>query len=53
MPDGMVAEGLRSAGFGEHIEDILVEFKTANSSSLDYLIYVTSSSRIAASYFKV
>ena len=48
-----VTKGLRSAGFGEHIEDILVEFKTANSSSLDYLIYVTASSLIAASYFKI
>ena len=46
-------QGLRSAGLGEHIRDILVEFKTANSSSLDYLIFVTASSRMASSYFKV
>ena len=48
-----VAEGLRSAGLGEHVLDILVDFKTANSSSLDYLIYVTMHSRIASSYFKI
>lgn len=48
-----VAEGMRSAGLGEHVLDILVDFKTANSSSLDYLIYVTMHSRIASSYFKI
>ena len=47
------AEGLRSAGLSEHVEDILVDFQTANSSSLDYLIYVTMNSRVASSYFKV
>jgi len=47
------AEGLRKAGLNEHIEDILVDFQTANSSSLDYLIYVTMNSRVASSYFKV
>lgn len=46
-------EGLRSAGLGEHVEDVLVDFQTANSSSLDYLIYVTLNSRVASSYFKV
>ncbi len=48
-----VAEGFRSAGLGEHVLEILVDFKTANSSSLDYLIYVTMHSRIASSYFKI
>ena len=46
-------EGLRSAGLGEHVEDILVDLQTANSSSLDYIIYVTMNSRVASSYFKV
>ena len=46
-------EGLRSAGLGEHVEDVLVDFQTANSSSLDYIIYVTMNSRVASSYFKV
>lgn len=48
-----VAEGLRSAGLNEHVMDVLVDFKTANSSSLDFLIYVTMSSRAASSYFKI
>ena len=46
-------DGLRSAGLNEHVEDVLVDFQTANSSSLDYLIYVTMNSRVASSYFKV
>ena len=46
-------EGLRSAGLGEHVEDVLVDFQTANSSSLDYIIYVTMHSRVASSYFKI
>ena len=46
-------EGLRSAGLGEHVEDVMVDFQTANSSSLDYIIYVTMNSRVASSYFKI
>lgn len=48
-----VGEGLRSAGLGEHVLDVMVDFKVANSSSLDFLIYVTMHSRIASSYFKI
>ena len=48
-----VAEGLRSAGLNEHVMDVLVDFKTANSSSLDFLIFVTMNSRAASSYFKI
>ena len=46
-------DGLRLAGLGEHVEDVMVDFQTANSSSLDYLIYVTMNSKAASSYFKV
>lgn len=56
VPDAFklaVTEGFRSAGLGEHVEDIMVDFQTANSSSLDYIIYVTMNSRVASSYFKV
>lgn len=48
-----VQEGLRSAGLGEHVLDVLVDFSQANNSSLDYLIYVTMHSRVASSYFKI
>ena len=48
-----VTEGLRSSGLNEHVMDVLVDFKTANSSSLDFLIYVTMHSRAASSYFKI
>ena len=46
-------DGLRRAGLNEHVEDIMVDFQTANSSSLDYIIYVTMNSRVASSYFKI
>ncbi len=48
-----VKEGLTQAGLGEHVVDITVDFKVANSSSLDYLIIATMHSRAASSYFKV
>ncbi|PID45173.1 MAG: hypothetical protein CSB47_09910 [Proteobacteria bacterium] len=48
-----VQAGLKSAGLGEHVLNILVDFKQANSSSLDYLIYVNMHSRVASSYFKI
>lgn len=48
-----VIEGIRTAGFAEHVLDVLVDFSMANNSSLDYLVYVTMHSRIASSYFKV
>ncbi|PWQ97931.1 hypothetical protein [Leucothrix arctica] len=48
-----VKEGLTQAGLGEHIVDVSVDFKVANSSSLDYQIIATMHSRAASSYFKV
>jgi hypothetical protein len=50
-------EGLQSAftgsAFGADLKDLLVEFKAANASSLDYLIYATMSGNSAASYFAI
>jgi len=48
-----VADALESAGFGEDLRDLLVEFKSAGASSLDYLIYASMEGRCAASYFKL
>ena len=51
--EAAIEAGIRTAGLGEHIEDVMVDFRQANSSSLDYLIYVTMHSRAASSYFKI
>ena len=39
-------------GLGEHIRDILVEFKEAGASSLDYQIYLIMDGKAAKAYFK-
>lgn len=45
---------LAAAGIGEALyRDVNVEFKTANASSLDLLIWVTFDSQLAASFFKL
>ena len=48
-----VEEGLNQSGLGEHVLDVTVDFKMANSSSLDYIVIVSMHSRAASSYFKV
>ena len=49
--------GLQSAfadaGLGEDLKDLLVEFKSAGASSLDYLIYATMDGRSASSYYRI
>ncbi len=42
-----------TAELSENIEGFLVELQNAGSSSLDYLIWVTASSKIASSYYKI
>ncbi len=50
-------EGIRAAlagaGLGERVRDILVEFSSAASSSLDFLVYVTMDASTAASFGRV
>jgi len=48
-----VEEGVKQAGLAEHLLDVTVDFKVANSSSLDYIVLATMHSRAASSYFKV
>ncbi|MGB0866109.1 MAG: hypothetical protein ACPGSC_06340, partial [Granulosicoccaceae bacterium] len=48
-----INETLAHTDFADHLKDVLVEFSNANSSSLDYLIYVTLRKEAARSYFKV
>ncbi len=46
-----VEEAFGKAGFGDDLKSLLVEFKAANSSSLDYLVYATMDGNSAGSYF--
>jgi small-conductance mechanosensitive channel len=41
------------AKFGNDLKDLVVDFKAANTSSLDYLVYATMGGESAASYFKI
>ena len=41
------------AEFGNDLKNLIVDFKEANTSSLDYLVYATVGSESAASYFKI
>ncbi len=41
------------AGFGEDLQNLIVEFKQAGASSLDYLIYATLAGSSAGSYFRI
>ncbi|MGB5472351.1 MAG: hypothetical protein WBQ78_02605 [Gammaproteobacteria bacterium] len=47
-----ILERFRQAGFGDDIRDILVEFKIAGASSLDYQIYLVLKGSAAKAYFK-
>ncbi len=48
-----LAEAFDAAELGEYLRDLLVEFKSAGASSLDYLVYATFDGRGAASYFRL
>ena len=46
-----IAKGLQQSDAGKHVEDILVEFKDAGASSLNYLIYITMKGSGVEYYF--
>ena len=46
-----IEEAFASAELADDVKSLLVEFKQAAASSLDYLVYVTFDGRSAASYF--
>jgi uncharacterized membrane protein len=48
-----LVEAFDQAGFGVDLKDLVVEFKEAAASSLDYLIYATLDGKRAPSYFKI
>ncbi|MGQ7847353.1 hypothetical protein ACUNV4_22880 [Granulosicoccus sp. 3-233] len=50
---GDVQNALEEAGYGKHLEKLIVELASANASSLDFLIFATMSSDVASDYFKL
>lgn len=56
VPDTLrsaVQGALEDAGYNKDVKNLLVELSSANESSLDYIVFVTLSSEVAADYFKV
>ena len=51
--ESAIRQTLEQAGFGDDLKNLLVEFKSAGASSLDYLVYATMDGRSAASYFRL
>lgn len=47
-----IVERFGRAGLGDAVRDVLVEFKNAGSSSLDYQIYVVLAGHAASAFFK-
>ena len=48
-----IEQAFVEAGFADSLKDLVVDFKEAAASSLDYLIYATLDGQSAASYFKI
>ncbi len=48
-----VESAFDEAGFGENLQSLVVEFKEAAASSLNYLVYATLDGDSASSYFKL
>ena len=48
-----LSAAFEQAEFGNDLKNLVVDFKEANTSSLDYLIYATMDGESAASYFKI
>ncbi len=44
---------LEGAGYEKHIDKLIVELANANTSSLDFLIFVTMSNQVASDFFKL
>ena len=56
VPDTLRTElhrALIKAGYEKHVEGELVELASANESSLDYIVFVTMSSAVAAEYYAI
>lgn len=56
VPDQLKAgiqQAIEAAEFGSGLKNLLVEFKTAAASSLDYLIYASMQGEFAGSYYAI
>ena len=56
IPQALEAEVrrvLEGAGYKKHLKSLLVELATANSSSLDFLLFATFNSKVASDFYKV
>jgi hypothetical protein len=51
--EAAVTAAIEHSALGESLESVLVEFKEAGASSLNYLIYVTMNGKAAGSYWTV
>lgn len=48
-----LTEAFERAGLGDDLKSLLVDFKAAGTSSLDYLVYASMEGRSAESYFSI
>ncbi len=48
-----IESAFAEAGFGDDLQSLIVEFKEAGASSLDYVIYATLDGGSAGSYFRI
>ena len=51
--DAAITEALQASPIGDGLESVLVDFKEAGASSLDYIIYVGMNGKVADSYWAV
>lgn len=50
---GAIAEAIATSDVGEYVEDLIVDFKEAGASSLDYLVHVVMNGKAASSYWSL
>jgi hypothetical protein len=48
-----ISKALDNAGYKKHVDKMIVELANANTSSLDFLVFLTMSSKVASDYFKL
>ncbi len=48
-----IQNALEEAGYKKQLEKLIVELASANTSSLDFLVFATMSSEVASDYFKL
>jgi len=51
--EAQVQSVFADAGYQEHLKSLLIELSTANTSSLDFILFVTMSSKVAGDFYKL